>query len=217
MNKNYKVFCIGLNKSGTTSLHLAFQKLGLKSVHFKDDNGNNIKDIIKNNSDNGYKLLNGIEHYDAYSDWNHPSTNILFKDLDKQYPNSKFILNTRNLKDWLLSRENHVKRIKNLNELQKKYPKSPWYGIDINAWKVEYHEHHNNVFDYFKGRESDLLVFDVTKSDEWNKLCDFLNLEIPKIKFPKTNTATQFSLMNRVRRRLKKLLKTKTTNKNKRL
>ncbi len=210
MNQNTKVFCIGLNKSGTSSLHLAFQKLGLKSVHFTDDNGTNIKDLIKNNHNKGYKLLNGIEQYDAYSDWNHPSTNTLFKDIDKQYLNSKFILNTRNLEDWLLSRETHVKRLKNLSELQKQYPKSPWYGIDKNAWKIEYHEHHNSVLDYFKGRESDLLVFDVTKGDEWNKLCDFLKLEVPKIKFPRTNTAGQFSFAHRVRRKLMKILKIKT-------
>ena len=183
---------------------------------FKDDNGTNIKDIIKNNHDKGYKLLNGIEQYDAYSDWNHPSTNILFKDLDKQYLNSKFILNTRNLEDWLLSREKHVKRLKNLNELRRQYPKSPWYCIDKNAWKVEYHEHHSNVFDYFKGREIDLLVFDVTKGDDWEKLCDFLNLEVPKIKFPKTNTASQLSFIHRVRRKLMKILKIITANKNKR-
>jgi hypothetical protein len=34
-----KIFCIGLNKTGTSSLHEAFQVLGINSVHYKDDKG----------------------------------------------------------------------------------------------------------------------------------------------------------------------------------
>jgi len=36
MEENTKIFCIGLNKTGTVSLHEAFQKVipGKSSVHF---------------------------------------------------------------------------------------------------------------------------------------------------------------------------------------
>jgi hypothetical protein len=189
MKANTKIFCIGLNKTGTTSLHAAFQKIGFKSVHFKEKNGTDIKDLILKNWKNGNKLLEGIEQYDAYSDWNSPSTNFLFKELDKQYPDSKFILNTRNLEDWLKSREKHVRRIPNFKRLQIEHPSNSWFAIDKTVWKKEYFEHHNNVYEYFKERENDLLEFDVTKGDDWDKLCNFLNVKVPKITFPKSNTA----------------------------
>lgn len=44
-----KVFCVGLNKTGTSSLYVASKMLGLKSVHWKDDNGINIKTRIEEN------------------------------------------------------------------------------------------------------------------------------------------------------------------------
>ncbi|MGY0649987.1 MAG: sulfotransferase, partial [Paraglaciecola chathamensis] len=32
---NKKIFCVGLNKTGTSSLHDAFLMLNIESVHFK--------------------------------------------------------------------------------------------------------------------------------------------------------------------------------------
>ena len=45
MSKDQKIFCIGLNKTGTTTLHEAFLILGVSSVHYECDAGN-IKEII---------------------------------------------------------------------------------------------------------------------------------------------------------------------------
>ena len=104
MKTKNKIFCIGLNKTGTTSLHKAFKIMGFKNAHF-DCNEGNIKDIIANNHKNNDELLLGIEDYDIYSDWNHPHTNHLYKEFDRQYTDIKFILNTRNLEYWLVSIE----------------------------------------------------------------------------------------------------------------
>ena len=41
--------------------------------------------------------------------------------------------------------------------------------------------------EYFKSRKHDLLVIDFTKGDKWEKLCDFLNVPIPDVKFPHYN------------------------------
>jgi hypothetical protein len=106
-----KIFCIGLNKTGTTSLHDAFKILGLKSAHYKDDKGNNIKDVIQNNYLEGNNILKELEEYDVFSGWDKAPHSIdIFKEFDKQYPNSKFILNTRDINSWLDSREKHVLR-----------------------------------------------------------------------------------------------------------
>jgi hypothetical protein len=42
-----RVFCIGLNKTGTSSLHRALNELGYKSVHAKTNDGISIKEKIK--------------------------------------------------------------------------------------------------------------------------------------------------------------------------
>jgi hypothetical protein len=200
-----KIFCIGLNKTGTTTLHHAFEILGLKSVHFKTEKGENIKDIIEYNYKNNNEILFGIKNYDVYSDWNHPTTNFLYKEFDKQYPNSKFILNTRNLEDWLISREKHVKRLSNLKKLQKENPNHPWYTINIDAWRREYKEVHNDIFKYFENRPEDLLIFNVIECDNWEKLCAFLNFKVPNVEFPKSNSSSSFSLLNKIKHKLKRL------------
>lgn len=186
-----KIFCIGLNKTGTTSLHKAFGILGLKSVHFKDDRGDNIKPIIRRNYLSGVDILSGIEDYDAYSDWNTDKYNIeIFKEFDRQCPESKFILNTRDLDSWLDSKEKHVKR----NQARKKrYPKEDikWLVVDREAWTNQYNEHHQAVYAYFAKRPEALLTFDVTKGDGWEKLCPFLGLPIPNRPFPKKNVASK--------------------------
>lgn len=208
MTSDTKIFCIGLNKTGTSSLHEAFKILGFKSVHFLDDKGRNIKDIIEENYYNNEDILKGISHYDAFSDWDHDETShLIFKEFDQQYPNSKFILNTRNLEDWLNSRENHV--LRNQKSFSKNFiSKKSWLKVDLNSWTIHYRRHHQAVYEYFKGRESDLLIFDVTKGDSWDKLCDFLEIEPPKAKFPQANIIpNNLSVLQKLKRKLIKLIK----------
>jgi len=190
-----KIFCIGLNKTGTVSLHVAFKILGFKSIHNKYRK-KFIGSIMSDNLKNKKRILSGIEHYDAYSDWSFPSTMYLYKVFDKQYPNSKFILNTRNLEDWVSSREKHVKRTTpNLKKIQKKYPKNSWFNLDKEKWKKEWKDLHRDVFSYFKNRPQDLLVINVPAGEGWEKLCPFLGVPIPDAPFPKKNTAFEDDLV----------------------
>ncbi len=190
-----KIFCIGLNKTGTSTLHKAFEILGLKSVHYMDDKGNNIKEIITTNFLEGNNILKGIEKYEVYSDWDQaPNTVAIFKEFDKQYPNSKFISNTRELQSWLDSRESHVKR--NLeNKLKNPELDVKWLKIDRKKWENQYNSHYSEIKNYFENREKDLLVFDVVGGDGWEKLCQFLDLPIPNIPFPRKNFAPEKRLI----------------------
>ncbi len=67
-----KVFGIGLSKTGTKSLVKALKILGYKSVHYP-------------------RNLNVLKNYDAAADI---SVAHAFKELDKKYPKSKFILHS---------------------------------------------------------------------------------------------------------------------------
>ncbi|MGB5198293.1 MAG: sulfotransferase family protein [Sedimenticolaceae bacterium] len=188
---NTKIFCVGLNKTGTTTLHEAFRLLGLKSVHYLDDEGNNIKEIIENNYLTGDNIIKGLEGYDAFSDWDRPPYTVdIVKEFYKQYPDSIYILNTRDLDGWLNSRENHVRKNQ---ERKRKNPDEDigWLKIDRNGWEIEFKNHYNEVSKYFEGRKDNLLVFDVTKGDDWEKLCPFLDLPIPTAPFPRKNASSK--------------------------
>lgn len=200
-----KIFCIGLNKTGTSSLHEAFQILGLKSVHFIDDEGNNIKDLILDNFLTKKDILHGLAAYNAISDWDRPPhTFNIVKKFDEHYPGSKFIVNIRNCDDWLNSREKHVKRNQ---KLKKKYPNQniTWIEVNRREWKLEYECHYKAIDKYFKDRKEDVLYFDVTQGDGWEKLCPFLNLPIPSTSFPSENM--QLKMKNMVKKTINKIRK----------
>jgi hypothetical protein len=195
-----KIFGIGLNKTGTTSLNEAVKLMGFKSVHWQCKKGN-IKLLIEKNNANEQALLQGIDDHDAFFDWNHPRTNHLFKILDEQNPNSKFILHTRDMDDWINSRYQHVRSIPDLEKWQRRYPDNPWYNLDVDAWKKEYQNHHKAVKKYFKDRPEDLLIFNVFEGDGWERLCDFLNQPVPSKSFPKKNEKTnRKAWLNRIKK-----------------
>ena len=197
-----KIFCIGVNKTGTSSLHQALKILGYRSVHYVDKHGNNIKTIIEQNYQAGRDILTGLEEYDAISDWDYPTHAIeIFKMFDAQYPGSKFILNTREFNSWIESRKNHVlnNQIKKAQNPNNPEPGLEWQRIDIEDWKTEYESRHKEAYLHFKDRQDDLLVFNVSEGDSWGKLCPFLNKPIPEVAFPRANAA---SFKEKVRARL---------------
>ena len=53
---------------------------------------------------------------------------------------------------------------------------------------ASYLRHVNGVREYFKGREEDLLDLDICSEEGWEKLCPFLEKEIPEAEFPRTNS-----------------------------
>lgn len=181
-----KIFQIGFNKCGTTSLNDFFNKNGISSVHYKHC-GKEIALIMMNNLIKGSKMLDGLEKYDAFTDMESVENNIFiylthYKELDRQYPNSKFILNTRNIDDWITSRINHSGY---LLQFQKNLSLTEEEVIDY--WKKSWYKHLADVKDYFHDRPNDLLIFDIeTESD---KLFSFMETlcDIKERKFEKAN------------------------------
>ena len=111
-----KIFQIGFNKCGTVSLWVLFKyycKPSIPCIHW-DDGKLALK--IENNLHQDKPLLSGYDYYTFYSDMesvfyenSYPTIIEAYKYyqiLDKQYPHSKFILNTRNVDNWILSRIN---------------------------------------------------------------------------------------------------------------
>lgn len=188
-----KIFCIAMNKTGTSSLHSAFLKLGLKSLHhgyseYKTlqehlDGAQLIAQKIIDNEKSGKNLLEHIDEYDAYSDIG-PIINK-FEVLDLQYPNSKFIYTNRNSIKWVDSRKRHV--LRNIENKHKSLYDSTFTKIDEEQWIERKFTHLIRVKKYFKNRSNDLLIIDITKGEGFDKLCPFLGLEVIEDIFPHKN------------------------------
>jgi hypothetical protein len=95
-----KVFCIGWHKTGTSTLGDALLILGYKVTGARLDLAHSLLDgDIR-------PALKVAEQFEALQDvpWA-----ALFKELDMQFPNSKFILTVRDDEEWLNSAKKHFK------------------------------------------------------------------------------------------------------------
>lgn len=93
------VFIIGFNKTATTSLHTFFARNGFPSVHW--DRGRLARRMVQNCLDDR-PILDGYDQkFRVFSDMQAQSgririeANQYFRVLDRDYPGSYFILNTR--------------------------------------------------------------------------------------------------------------------------
>lgn len=185
-----KIFQIGFNRCGTSSLYHLFHRgcsQRTNSIHW--DKGN-IARRIEDNYNNNKLLLSEIEQYGAYFDVEcmfprenkHPIYPFItyYKILDQQYPNSKFILNTRKMENWLKSRSNFIFKYNARNVVSymdtccKAYKMTP---LEVtNKWSNDWISHHLSVVNYFSDRPDDLLIYDMeadNKAAEFNKLKEF--------------------------------------------
>lgn len=182
-----RIFGIGMHKTATTSLHHAFQKLGYDSFHW-DTNRKAFR--IWNEMQAGRSLF--LEQYYAFCDNPIP---MLYKELDKAYPGSKFILTTRSLINWISS-------VKGLYDPKVNphydWDKQPWtnqihralYGrtdFDEKTMISRYLTHNTDVVDYFQDRPQDFLIMRMDEGAGYPELCNFLgNLPIPREPYPRS-------------------------------
>lgn len=176
--KDYFVIGAGFHKTGTSTLGAALQILGYR---VKGSSKRPLIPILKKDLSSVRKIL---KNYDAVEDtpWF-----FIYKELDGIYPNSKFILTIRDEESWY---ESVKKQIGDLRSAQDEWIYGRGKGLPKddkqNAIDV-YNKHNQEVRSYFKDRPDDLLVLNFKQGDQWEKLCDFLNEEIPSEPFPHYN------------------------------
>ncbi|MGB0757573.1 MAG: sulfotransferase family protein [Patescibacteria group bacterium] len=169
-----KVFCIGFHKTGTTSLGKALSELGYSVCGCRHDMQLSAEHKDKET------LSKVIGAYDAFQDNPWP---LLFRELDKWYPGSKFILTVRDVDKWYQSVLNHFGgRTTKMRQWIYKGAGDPRGNEDI--YKVAYNNHNEEVLKYFADRRDDLLMLDFSKDDGWQELCAFLKKDIPNKPFP---------------------------------
>ncbi|MGM0589556.1 MAG: sulfotransferase family protein [Bacteroidota bacterium] len=174
-----KIFCVGFHKTGTTSLQLALEELGYRVT---GPNGHKNPNIANEVLEMAHKL---VPQFDAFQDNPWP---IIFKEMDKAYPNSKFILTIRDTNSWIKSQVKHFGIHKT--------PMREWiYGVGCpkgneQVYIKRYEQHNEQVRNYFKDRPEDLLVMNLPAGDGWEKLCPFLGHDLIKEPFPHANKAS---------------------------
>lgn len=200
-----KYFCIGRNKTGTTSLKKAFQDLGF---------------VV---GDQRRAELLAHEHYFAgrfepiiaycrsaqvFQDvpFSYPET---YRHLDRAYPGSRFILTVRDdAEQWYRSltryharRFGRDGRVPTLEDLKRADYACP--GFMVNTLRVHgtpeedpynkdimmahYERHNRAVRDYFRDRPEDLLVLNVAEKGAYWKFVEFLGVNSPYQDFPWEN------------------------------
>jgi hypothetical protein len=180
-----KVFGIGLNKTGTSSLHAALELLGFRSLHF---GGLDTYEHTLRAIDERKPMLSYLDpEPDAISDV--VTVTYYFYVADAQYPGSKFILTLRDIDEWLDSRRRHVERNQRMKEAGE-YD-GPFLTVDLDTWVAEYRRHEAVVRTYFANRPRDLLCFRPADGD-WSQLCEFLGRPVPEAPFPWENRDTSY-------------------------
>ncbi|WP_274475253.1 sulfotransferase family protein [Mangrovimonas aestuarii] len=171
-----KIICIGWHKTGTTTMGAALLKLGYSVVGARLDLA---ESLLRGNVSNSILVA---QEYNALQDvpWM-----AMYKELDKAYPNSKFILTVRDEDKWLYSAKKHFgKDYTAMREWL--YGKGVLDGNEA-LYLDRYRKHYEDVYDYFKDRPDDLLIMDFKAGDGWEKLCGFLNCAVPQSNFPHSN------------------------------
>jgi len=179
MASKNKVFGIGLYKTGTTSLGHALKRLGFNHKFWDEK--------LKQKYDEGdYEFIfREAENYDSFEDvpW---CRDEFYKEIDKRFPGSKFILTKREMKSWIKSWEEH-----NSAKRLRKRPYELWkrgYSEKKKLEVIARHEKHiEGILKYFQERPEDLLVIDICGGEGWEKLCPFLGLPVQTEPFPHTN------------------------------
>lgn len=165
-----KIFQIGFNKCGTTSLAQFFTKNGIRTAHYSQ--GRLAKRLYLNLT-SGSPILSGLEKIIAFTDMEEPNENIFghrfFKEMYAEYPDAYFILNTRKKINWIKSRFHH-KSGSLVRIMKDKFNLSD--EEIARYWSLEWDAHHAEVKHFFKNRGT-LLLYDI-ESDQPEKICNFL-------------------------------------------
>ena len=177
----FRIFLIGFNRCGTTSFHQFFRANQIRSVHWY---GNELARCLQRNCRLRFlQPLHGIDRWTAYCDliavpgspWDSSfayrgrliEANRFFPQLHRTYPNSLFILNTRDPEAWINSRFQHDQG--RFAEVYRRDVAGLGFSTDAELrafWLQQWHVHHQAVRTYFKEQTDALfLEFHLDRSD----------------------------------------------------
>lgn len=177
-----KVFGIGLNKTGTTTLRLCLQTLGYR--HY----GYSRQLLAAFRRGDLEPALRIAELYDSVEDWPWP---LMYRELfDKFGSDARYVLTVRRDPDvWLNSLKAHSLRTKpNFHGRKLAYGYDYPHGYE--GEHIAFYEQHNaEVRAFFHGRDDIFMEVCWEAGDGWEKLCRFLGHPVPAVAFPHANSS----------------------------
>jgi hypothetical protein len=203
-----KIFCIGQNKTGTTSLAHALIELGIPVAPTLHDHDRMMERVFRDWSrDEFRRIIRFCHSARAFKDYpfSLPRT---FETLDQEFRGSKFVLTVRDTPEqWCNSFTNYyLKKYwngKHPLSARKTATQSPYadfalqrmqmiYGYWEDPFDSEkliqaYEAQNESVRSYFDNRPDDLIVINVSVSEDYMRLCSFLGASPVRTSFPWIN------------------------------
>lgn len=203
---NPKVFCVGRNKTGTTSLAAALRMLG-----YRVGSQRAAENLMEDWGRRDFRSLISLVHTaDAFQDLPF-SAAFTYQAMDMAFPGSKFILTIRDSPEqWYRSLARFTQKRLGLDR--------PYTSLDLKndpyvhlgwSWrcreliwgddaersvhdeeiqKQHYNEHNSRIKEYFRHRSGDLLVLNVGQPEAMESLCRFLGKPYSGQPMPLLNT-----------------------------
>lgn len=204
-NKNFnKLFGIGYNKTGTTTLERVLRRYGYALPNQQIQESRLTKQCF---STNYSELVSFVSRFDAFQDLPF-SQGLVYVAADALFPNSKFVLTERCSDDWFRSLSTfhqkafafsdpsqlteqdildkfgylypgymHENKTRLLSTFEGVACTVDWSKLYDKAYYVRQYEERNAAIKrYFMNAPEKLLVIDVTKEPTTERLCAFLGL-----------------------------------------
>ncbi len=206
VNNSSKIFCIGHNKTGTTSLKKCFEDLG-----YKVGNQSVAESFLYDFRDRKFsKIAEYCKTAEVFQDIPF-SLPYLYVYLDQIFPSSKFILTVRDSADqWyesltrFQSQQFGNGRLPTKSVLKDSHYR--WKGFPYETKGIIYNtpdndlynknimtkfyvSHNESIMEYFRFRTRDLLVINVSEQGAYKQLCDFIGKQPVYDEFPWENSS----------------------------
>jgi hypothetical protein len=194
-----RIFQIGFNRCGTTSIHRFFEENGLRSIHWARGS---IAAGIEAARIEGKPLLHYVDGFQVYCDMefmreDHAGQHLskrpfkklyqnigmtridkpiyayrYFRELYHQYPGSRFILNTRDIEDWIKSRRGFL-------DIGYKFCShgDSFHDSQIeleNCWREHWNDHIASVRSFFSNKPEALLEYHIENNSP-QEIVEFLD------------------------------------------
>ena len=196
-----KVIGAGVGRTGTYSLKLAINQLGLGPCHHMEDVLQNMSVQVPlwTAAARGHPDWEAIyKGYESAVDW---PTACFYRELSVVYPSAKFILTHRSPESWaqsfsetiyklLAGRDHAPQEMQAWLEMGVSVIAKTGFpdGLDMDGLMRAFTAHNDAVKSAIPAHR--LLVYQV--KDGWGPLCAFLGMPVPDVPFPRTNDRAEF-------------------------
>lgn len=180
-----KIICIGLNKTGTKSLNMAFQQMGFTSNHV---NPFSFHKLTQKAIREDRKILHYLDKWDCLQDiwlhhgliaplddsryWQYDYKLHVLERIEKDYPDTLYVNNTRPFPEWLKSRKRHIENCSGM-----------WRDYNPIHIRREWEIQRKVVNDFRRDKEDRVMDFDISQAD-YETLSFFCGMEYDGRPFP---------------------------------